>query len=103
MATVPMRHLRSICLSMALESFFRPWPLFHFHNPIHSRWDPLDKGSARRKAATYTQNNTNTEKPTHTNIYDLSGIRTYYPIVSVGEDGYCHKPRGHFDRQSIFS
>jgi hypothetical protein len=39
------------------------WALvaFQFFNPIHSRKDSLDGGSARRKAATYTQNNTNTE------------------------------------------
>jgi hypothetical protein len=34
---------------------------FDFFYLIHSRWDSLDGGSARRKAATYTQNNTNTE------------------------------------------
>jgi hypothetical protein len=34
---------------------------FQFLNPIHSREDSLDGGSAIRKAATYTQNNTNTE------------------------------------------
>jgi hypothetical protein len=34
---------------------------FQFLDPIHSRYDSLDGGSARRKAATYTQNNTNTE------------------------------------------
>jgi hypothetical protein len=27
---------------------------FQFFNPIHSRYDALDGGSARRKAATYT-------------------------------------------------
>jgi hypothetical protein len=37
------------------------WSLFQFLNPIHNRQDCLDGGSARRKAATYTQNNTNTE------------------------------------------
>jgi hypothetical protein len=45
-------------VSMALQPF-GPWPLFQFLNPIHSRKDSLDGGSARRKAATYTQNNTN--------------------------------------------
>jgi hypothetical protein len=35
----------------------------------------LDGGSARRKAATYTQNNTNTD------IHALSGIQTHYPIL----------------------
>jgi hypothetical protein len=44
---------------MALQPFVRPWPLFQFRNPIHSRYDSLDGGSARSKAATYTQNNTN--------------------------------------------
>jgi hypothetical protein len=46
-------------LFMALQPF-RPW-LFQFFNPIHSRQDSLDAGSARLKVATYTQNNINTE------------------------------------------
>jgi hypothetical protein len=32
-----------------------PWPLFQFLNPIHSRQDSLDGGSARRKTATYSR------------------------------------------------
>jgi hypothetical protein len=32
--------------------------VFQFLNPTHSRWYSLDGGSARRKAATYIQNNT---------------------------------------------
>jgi hypothetical protein len=40
--------------------FVEPWPLFQFLNSISSWQDSLDGGSARRKAATYTQNNTNT-------------------------------------------
>jgi peptide methionine sulfoxide reductase MsrA len=47
--------------SMALQDL--RWTLvaffFQFHNPIHSRGDSLDGGSARRKSATYTQDNTN--------------------------------------------
>jgi hypothetical protein len=49
----------SINLSMALQSFVGSWLLFRVLNPIHSRYNSLDGGSARRKAATYTQNNTN--------------------------------------------
>jgi hypothetical protein len=45
--------------SVALQPFVGPWPLLQFRN------DSLDWGSARRQAATYTQNNTNTEY-THT-------------------------------------
>jgi hypothetical protein len=46
-------------LSIALQSFVGPWPLFQFLNPIYSRQVSLDGKSARRKASTYTQNNTN--------------------------------------------
>jgi hypothetical protein len=46
---------------MVLEPFVGPWPLFQFLDPIHSLHDSLDGRSARRKAPTYTQNNTNTE------------------------------------------
>jgi hypothetical protein len=47
----------SLCGSAAL------WTLgtFQFLNPIHSRQDSLHWGSAHRKAATYTQDNINTE------------------------------------------
>jgi hypothetical protein len=43
-----------------------------------SRLDSLDGGSAVRKAATYTQNNTKTDK-THTDIYGSRWIRTHDP------------------------
>jgi hypothetical protein len=58
---------------------------------------PLDGGTARRKAATYTQKNTNTEL-THTDIHASSEIRTHDPSVRAGEDGSCLSPRGHCDR-----
>jgi hypothetical protein len=48
-------------VSMVLHPFVGPWPLFQFLNPIHSRLGSLGGGSARRKAVTYMQNNTNTE------------------------------------------
>jgi hypothetical protein len=46
---------------MALQPFFCTLAVFQFFNLIHSRQDFLDGGSARHKAATYTQNNKNTE------------------------------------------
>jgi hypothetical protein len=70
----------SIYLSMALRPFVRPWSPFQFLYPIHSRHDSSDGGSARRKAATYMQNNTNTEQ-THTDIHALSGTRNHDPSV----------------------
>jgi hypothetical protein len=54
----------SIYLSIYLwlySPFVGPWPLFQFLNPIHSRYDSLNGGSGRHKAATYTQNNTITD------------------------------------------
>jgi hypothetical protein len=46
---------------MVLQPFVGPLLLFQFLDLLHSRYDSLDGGSARLKAATYTQNNTNTE------------------------------------------
>jgi hypothetical protein len=48
-------------LSMAPQSFVGHRQLFQFLNRIHSRLDTLYGGSARRKTATCTENNTNTE------------------------------------------
>jgi hypothetical protein len=46
---------------VALQPFVGPWSLFQFRIPILSRYDFLDVGLARRKAATYTQDSINTE------------------------------------------
>jgi hypothetical protein len=46
---------------MALQPFVGPWQLFQFLDPMYSSYDSLNGGSGRRKASTYTQNNTNTE------------------------------------------
>jgi hypothetical protein len=85
----------TIYLSMTLQTL---WTLaaFSVSWSIHRRWDSLDGGSARSKAATYTQNNTNTEQ-THTDIHAASGIGTHDPRVPAGEDGSCLRPRGHCD------
>jgi hypothetical protein len=48
-----------IIIIMAVQPFVAHWPLFQFLYPIHSRQDSLVGGSARHKASTYTQNNTN--------------------------------------------
>jgi hypothetical protein len=51
----------SISISMALPSFLLELRrFFSFFNPIHSRQDSFDGGSACRKAALSAQNNTNT-------------------------------------------
>jgi hypothetical protein len=59
----------------------------------------LDGGSARRKAATYTQNNTNTNA--YIDIHASSGIGTHDTSVRADEDGLCLRPRGRCDRQVI--
>jgi hypothetical protein len=60
----------------------------------------MDGGLARSKAATYTQNNANTEY-THTDIHSLNGIRTHDPSVRAGEDGSFLRPLGHCDRPTL--
>jgi hypothetical protein len=47
---------------------FGPWPLFTFLNPIHSRSDSLDGGSARRKAATTHRTTQTQNKRTQTSM-----------------------------------
>jgi hypothetical protein len=49
--------------SMAVQPFVGPWSLFHICNPIHILYYSLDGGSARQKASTYTQNNTQASMP----------------------------------------
>jgi hypothetical protein len=61
---------RLLAIDLWLYSpFVGPWSHFQFLNPIHSRWDPLDGGLARRKAAAYTQNNKTQNKRTHMRPY----------------------------------
>jgi hypothetical protein len=59
-------------------------------------------GSARRKASTYTQNNTNT-KLTHTDIHTLSGIRTHGPNVRASEGSSCLGLCGQCDPRTTLS
>jgi hypothetical protein len=69
-----------------------------FPNP--SRQDPSNGVSAFGKAATYTQDNTNTEQ-TDTNIHASSGIRTHDLSVGAGEDSSWLRYRGHCVRLLI--
>jgi hypothetical protein len=55
----------------------------------------LDRRSAHRKVATYTQNNANTD------IHTSGGIRTHESSVRAGEDGSWLRPLGYSDRQSL--
>jgi hypothetical protein len=55
-------------LFMALQPFVGPWPLFQFLSPIHSQEGFLDGGSARRKAAAYTQITQKQNKRTETSM-----------------------------------
>jgi hypothetical protein len=47
--------VRAFIIIMDLQPFVGPWPLFQFLDPIHSRWDSLDRESAHRKSSTYTE------------------------------------------------
>jgi hypothetical protein len=74
---------RALCWSLA--AFSVSW---YFIQSV----ELLARGSARRKAVTYTQNNTNTD------IHASSGIRNHDPSVQAGEDSSYLRPRGHCDR-----
>jgi hypothetical protein len=50
------RSLQLLYISMALQLFVGPWLLLNFLISLHSRYDSLDRGTARRKTSTYTQN-----------------------------------------------
>jgi hypothetical protein len=63
---------------MALQPYVGPWPLFQFLNLIHSWYDSLDGGSARRKVAIYAQNNTNTEQM-HIDTLPWVGLKPTIP------------------------
>jgi hypothetical protein len=66
---------------------------------VHKRRDSSDEWSARRKASPWMQDNTNTEKRTHTpNIYALNGIRTNDQSVRGREDSSFLRPLGYRDR-----
>jgi hypothetical protein len=71
-----------IHLSIALQSSLGPWPFLQFSN---------------RKAATYTENNTNT------NIHALSGLRTHDPSAQASEDSSCLRQRGHCNRPDFMN
>jgi hypothetical protein len=58
----------------------------------------LDRGSARRKAATYTQGKKH-RKNAYTDIHAFSGIRTHDPRFRAIEGSPCLRQRGHCDRQ----
>jgi hypothetical protein len=70
-----------------------------FLNPIHSRYDSLDGGSARRKAVTYTGQH---KHIINANIHALGGIRTHDPSVRAGEDNSCPWLRDHCDWPTEF-
>jgi hypothetical protein len=80
---------------MALQPLFSLGRSFSFLI-LHSQQDSLDEVSSRRKASTYTQNNTNTEK-IHTDIHASIEIRTYNPTVRASEDSSCLRPLGYRD------
>jgi hypothetical protein len=68
---------------MDLQPSVGPWPLYQFLNPILSRQDFLDEGSARRKAFTYTQKETKRINAHSTDIHAMSQFWTQDTAVFV--------------------
>jgi hypothetical protein len=90
-------HYVSVFLSMALQSFVGPWPLFFsfliFYAVGMTPWagtQPFARPlAAHRTAQTQWM---------HRDIHASSGIRTHDPSVWAGEDSSCLRPPGHCDR-----
>jgi hypothetical protein len=61
---------------------------------------PWTSDQPRRKAATYTQDSTNTEQ-THTDIHASNEILSHDPSVRANEDISCLRSRGHCDRSTF--
>jgi hypothetical protein len=57
----PYQKVIYVSLHLWVYILCEPWPIFQFLNPYAIGRSPWKSESARRKAATYTQNNTNTE------------------------------------------
>jgi hypothetical protein len=87
-----------IYLSMALQPFVGPWPLFSFLILYTSGRTPWmgDQPVARPLP---TQNNKNRINA-HPDIHNSSGIRTHDPSVPAGEDCSClDRATEHCDRR----
>jgi hypothetical protein len=76
---------------MALKLPVGPWSLFQFLDPIHSRKDSLDGGSARRKASTYIQYNKNRINAHNTDIHALSGFDPMIPVFERARKMAIHR------------
>jgi hypothetical protein len=81
----------SICLSMALQSFVAPWPLFQFLNSVHRRRTPWTGDQPVSRPLQYKHR-------INADIHCLSWIRSHDPSVRVIEDSSCFRPRGHCDQ-----
>jgi hypothetical protein len=89
----------SICLwlyspLLDLGRFF-----FQLLNPVHSRQDSLDGGSAHRKAATYTHRTTQTQNKRTLAPMPRVGFEPTIPVFEQAKIRIsCLKLRGHCDR-----
>jgi hypothetical protein len=102
------RPLSPVKIRLQLKIFYRQtkdifWFTFHVLWKAICLWLyksfywTLASFSARRKAATYTQNNTNTD------IHALSRIRTHDPSIRASEDSSCFRPLLWKVKRTIFA
>jgi hypothetical protein len=75
------RVLCDMYLCMALLPFVGPWPLFEFLDLLTQLVGLLGRGSARRKAATYTQDSiyvASSKQKCCTLEFSIHGLPLYY-------------------------
>jgi hypothetical protein len=86
------------CLSLALQPFVGPRPLFSFlifYTVGRTPWtgDQPSQGRYLHTGQYKHNKRTQTSMP--------CGIRTHDPSVRAGEDSSCLRPRGHCDRPKV--
>jgi hypothetical protein len=82
---------------MDLQPYIEPLSPFQFPDLLHSQYDSLDGGWARRRAATYPQKNTN-KLNAYRHIHSSSGIRIHHPSVRAG---FCDRQQDDQSEQWI--
>jgi hypothetical protein len=91
-------HSHILIIIMSLQPFVEPGLRFQLLDPIHNRYDSLDRGSARFKASAYTEQHKLRINAHNTDVHGLSEIRTHDPSFRASEGSSCLRPRPpHFN------
>jgi hypothetical protein len=86
---------------MALQPFLGPWPVLQFRNLFYTTVGLLGRVISPSQGRYLHKRQHKHRINAHTDIYDLSGIRTHNPSVRASEDSSCFRPRGQCDQHYL--